>query len=215
MSPLFPRHVDGLVRTIQSDLARLGGDTGLTAFLKGIIRDRAFRAVCTFRLEAAASKGPTRPLYWIAHVAHTVSSSLAGLDLPSETTIGPGLRVFHGRGLVINGASRLGSNVSLFGGVTIGRRDRIDPDGSRRTLGAPTIGDNVWIGPNAIVVGPVTVGEGARIAGGATVFRDLEPRCIFAGNPGAVVRANAPIDVMYPASLPMNPQIGNEACVAE
>jgi serine O-acetyltransferase len=125
---------------------------------------------------------------------------MAAIDLPWRTSIGAGLGVTHGWGLVVAAGARIGCNVTLFHGVTLGRRDQIAADGARR-VGYPVIEDEVWIGPHAIVVGAVTIGCGSRIGGGAFVNFDVPPRSIVSGNPGAVVRQDCTPDVMNRAPL--------------
>lgn len=85
-------------------------------------------------------------------------------DLPRELSCGPGLRLFHPYGLVFHRDAHLGSNVSVYHQVTIGRRDH---------SGEPRIGDEVTIGAGATVLGPVVVGSGAKIGAGATVLDDV------------------------------------------
>jgi serine O-acetyltransferase len=116
------------------------------------------------------------------------------MDLPAKTKIGPGFCITHGWGSVVSGGAVLGSNVTLFHGATIGQGDKIAPDGSRQ-VGYPVIEDDVWIGPNATVVGRITVGTGSRIMPGAVVSFDVPPRSIVAGNPATVVKENCCIDV--------------------
>ncbi|MGE3530751.1 MAG: serine acetyltransferase [Steroidobacteraceae bacterium] len=122
------------------------------------------------------------------------------MDLPWATRISPGIALTHGWGLVINGGTRIGSNVTLFHGVTLGRRDRIAADGTR-TIGFPKIEDDVWIGPHAIIVGDVTIGEGSRVAGGAFVTKDIPPRSIVQGNPAIIVKHDCIPDVMNRAEF--------------
>ena len=74
------------------------------------------------------------------------------------------------------------------------------PDGVRES-GYPTIQDDVWIGPNAIVVGNVTIGQGSRIAGGSFVSSDVPPRSLIAGNPAKIARADCLPDVMNKAPV--------------
>ena len=94
----------------------------------------------------------------------------------------------------------IGKNVTLFHGVTLGRRDRIASDGTRLTE-YPVIEDEVWIGPHAIIVGGVTIGRGSRIAGGAFVTDSIPSYSVVAGNPASIVKANCTPDVMNPAPL--------------
>jgi serine O-acetyltransferase len=80
-------------------------------------------------------------------------------------------------------------------GVTIGQADRISRDGTRRT-GYPTIEDNVWIGPNAVIVGAITIGKGARILAGAVVTSDVPSGSLVGGNPSSIIREDVGEDVL-------------------
>jgi serine O-acetyltransferase len=119
----------------------------------------------------------------------------SGIDINVDTEIGEGFAIFHGFGIVVNKSATIGRNVTLMHGVTIGQADAIGEDGARST-GCPAIGDNVWIGPNASVVGGVKIGSGARILAGASVYFDVPDRALVAGNPGKIVRENVPEDVI-------------------
>jgi serine O-acetyltransferase len=181
--------------TIKADLTRYYGRYSPALLARAVLLERTFRVVLTLRLCQAA---PSRPLRIAAVVLHRIASGKAAVDLPWKTRIGPGFRLFHGWGAVVNTESVIGADVSLFHGVTLGQGDRIAADGSR-TTGYPVIEDEVWIGPHAVVVGGVTIGRGARIAAGAVVTRDVEPHTMVAGNPATVVRTGVPADVLNPA----------------
>jgi serine O-acetyltransferase len=84
--------------------------------------------------------------------------------------------------------------------VTIGRKDKILADGER-IISYPTIEDEVWIGPHAIIVGGVTIGRGSRVAPGTVVIKDVDPYTIVGGNPMRVLRTNAIPDVSRPAQF--------------
>ena len=103
----------------------------------------------------------------------------------------------HGRGTVISQHAAIGRNVTVFHGVTLGWGEKILDDGSRVDGGTPVIEDEVWIGPHAIVAGPVTVGRGSRIGAGALVVpEDVPPYSIVVGNPGRVVKRGCVPDVV-------------------
>lgn len=184
-----------LSTTIRADLTRYYGRHSLPLLVRAVLLERTFRVVLTLRLCQAA---PVLPLRVAAIVAHRIASAKAAVDLPWRTRIGPGFRLFHGWGAVVNTEAVIGADVSLFHGVTLGQGDRIAEDGSR-TTGYPVIADEVWIGPHAVVVGGVTIGRGARIAAGAVVSRDVDPGTMVAGNPATVVRTGVPADVLNPA----------------
>ncbi len=97
-----------------------------------------------------------------------------GVDIPTSTKIGPGFAVHHGMGLVIHNDSIVGSSVTMRHCTTLG---------SKRGLGAPVIEDNVNIGPNTCVIGPVRIGQGATIGAGSVVVHDVKDYATSAGNP--------------------------------
>ena len=191
------------MHALKADTYRAFGRFSWGLALKGFLFHRAYRVAATLRLcQAANDMGPVlRPvLLPVAKVMHGISGQLASIELPWRTQVAPGLALTHGRGIVVNVHSRIGSNVTLFHGVTLGQRDHIDEYG-KRTTGYPVIEDDVWIGPYAIIVGGVTVGKGSRIAGGACVFEDVPPRCIVLGNPGKIVKRDCAPDVSNPAEV--------------
>jgi putative colanic acid biosynthesis acetyltransferase WcaB len=94
-----------------------------------------------------------------------VTEWFMGIELPVSTSVGPGLRLRHGVGIVVNPASSIGANVMIRQGVTLGNR--------RTTTDCPTIEDDVEIGVGAVIIGAVTIGRGARIGPNAVIFRDV------------------------------------------
>lgn len=182
---------------LKADTHREFGRFSWSLVLKGFCTSPTYRVAVTLRCCQAAQECPY-PFRWavlgVARVLHGLATQWAGIELPWRTTIAPGLALTHGRGMVVNAGTRIGSNVTLFHGVTLGQRDHIDDEGRRFTT-YPVIEDEVWIGPHAIVVGGVTVGRGSRIAGGAYVFTSVPPHSLVLGNPGKVVKSNCPPDV--------------------
>jgi serine O-acetyltransferase len=104
-----------------------------------------------------------------------------GFDIPIETVIGPGLYIGHFGRLAVHPECRLGCNVNLSPGMVIGQSNR------GRGRGVPEIGNCVWIGTNAIVVGKIKVGNNVMIAPGAYVNFDVPDNAVVAGNPGQIV----------------------------
>jgi serine O-acetyltransferase len=99
---------------------------------------------------------------------------------------GPGFVIVHAHGVVINGKVRGGSNVHLEHEVTLG------DSGSGA---CPVLGSNVYVGAGAKVIGPVAIGDGARVGANAVVVRDVEPDTTVVGIPARAVRrrsADAP-----------------------
>jgi len=98
-------------------------------------------------------------------------------------SIGPGLRIYHGDGIVIASGAVIGRGLTLEHQVTIG--NRIGHEGE---LKCPTIGDNVFIGVGAKVLGDIRIGNNVRIGANAVVIHDVPDNATVVGIPGKVVR---------------------------
>jgi serine O-acetyltransferase len=101
-------------------------------------------------------------------------------DIFRRADIGPGLLLMHRSGIIV-GPAVVGSNCVLHQNVTIGQRIA---DGDQ---GLPTIGDDVWIGPGAVITGAITVGDGCTISAGTVLSKDVPPHSLVCGNPGRVI----------------------------
>ena len=113
----------------------------------------------------------------LARSARTVWKGIDGLDM-TGTVIGPGLFISHGQGTILS-AERIGANLQVHQGVTVGW----DYRGDRR----PIIGDDVFIGAGAKILGAVTIGDGARIGANAVVVCDVPPGATAVGVPARIV----------------------------
>jgi serine O-acetyltransferase len=144
----------------------------------------AVHVVVMYRLSAALYKFlPTRPLAFLLRAMTTV---WGGTEIHPATTIGPGLCLVHSHKVVIGPGVTIGSNARIGHGVTIaGDTGQV---GSRSRVGFPVIGDDVTIALDSIVLGPVTIGDGAFVAAQAMVLRDVPARSVVRGSPAAVVR---------------------------
>lgn len=189
---------------LKADTHREFGRFSWPLVARGVALRQAYRVLVTLRCCQAAQQ--SRPaIRWLvltpARILHRLACQWAGIELPWPTVVAPGLALTHGRGIVVNAGARIGSNVTLFHGVTLGQRDHIDSEGRRFTT-YPVIEDDVWIGPHAIVVGGVTIGKGSRIAGGAYVFESVPPYCVVLGNPGKIVKHDCTPDVANRYTFP-------------
>jgi serine O-acetyltransferase len=110
-------------------------------------------------------------------VAFSKIKSKRGIEISYTTNIGKGLYLGHAYNITINSKAVIGSNCNIHKGVTIGQENR----GKRK--GTPTIGDRVWIGINATVVGNITVGDDVLIAPNSYVNCDIPSHSIVLGNP--------------------------------
>lgn len=191
---------------LMADTYRQYGRHGAGALVKGFLTRRTFRPVVTMRLcQGARTAGTAGKIILPAlKLLHRIATHQAAMDFAWTASIGPGLALTHGWGLVVSQGSRIGRNVTLFHGVTLGRRDRINADGER-DIGYPVLEDEVWVGPHAVIVGGVTIGRGSRIGAGAFVTSDVPPYSVVAGNPSTIVKSNCVPDVMNPAPAELLP----------
>ncbi len=111
-----------------------------------------------------------------------VSRALTGIEIHPAARIGEGLFIDHGSGVVIGETAEIGDDVTLYQGVTLGGTGFAT--GKRH----PTIQDNVTIGSGAKLLGPITVGHGAKVGANSVVVTDVPPNTTVVGNPGHPVR---------------------------
>jgi serine acetyltransferase/GT2 family glycosyltransferase len=124
-----------------------------------------------------------------AKVASRTIRHLYGSDVHWDAELEPGVVLVHGMGLAISAAAHVSEGCILFQNVTLGMG--IDPV-TRRT-GAPRLEPNVHVMPGATLLGPITVGEGSKVAAGVVLMRSVPPRSLVAGpEPSVKARADAP-----------------------
>lgn len=104
------------------------------------------------------------------------------IEIHPGAEIGEGFFIDHGNGVIIGETAKIGNNVTMYQGVTLGGTGK--EQGKRH----PTIGDNVMISAGAKVLGSFTVGEGSKIGAGSVVLKEVPPNSTVVGVPGRVVR---------------------------
>jgi serine O-acetyltransferase len=113
-----------------------------------------------------------------------LTRSITGVEIHPSACIGRGMFIDHGMGVVIGETAEVGENVTLYQGVTLGGTGFAS--GKRH----PTVQDNVTIGSGAKLLGPITIGHGAKIGANAVVIHDVPPNSTVVGNPGHPVRVD-------------------------
>jgi serine acetyltransferase len=108
--------------------------------------------------------------------------TLLGVDLPANTAVGPRLALLHPQGIVVHPEARIGADVVILHGVTIGI-------GNDNKTGAPRIGDGVELGAGCAVIGDIEVGERARVGANAVVVKSVPPRAVAVGVPARTLGA--------------------------
>lgn len=120
--------------------------------------------------------------YFLARWVSQTVRSFTGIEIHPGATIGRGLLIDHGMGVVIGETAEIGNNVTIYQGVTLGGTGK---DTGKRH---PTICDNVIIGAGAKVLGPFTVGENSKIAANAVVLSEVLPNSTCVGVPARMVK---------------------------
>jgi serine O-acetyltransferase len=114
----------------------------------------------------------------------TATRATTNIEIHPAARIGDALFIDHGTGVVVGETAEIGDNVTLYQGVTLGGTGFAT--GKRH----PTVEDNVTIGSGAKLLGPITVGHGAKIGANSVVITDVPPNATVVGNPGHVVRVD-------------------------
>ena len=105
-----------------------------------------------------------------------------GIEIHPGATIGKGLFIDHGSGVIIGETAILGDNITLYQGVTLGGTGK--EQGKRH----PTLEDNVMVSAGAKVIGSFTIGKNSKIGAGSVVIEEVPPNCTVVGVPGRIVR---------------------------
>ncbi|MGP9497546.1 serine O-acetyltransferase [Halomonas sp. 86] len=125
-------------------------------------------------------------LKWLARTLSTFSRWLTGIEIHPGATIGRRFFIDHGMGVVIGETAQVGDNVTLYQGVTLGGTSW--NKGKRH----PTLGDGVIVGAGAKILGPFTVGAGAKVGSNAVVTKEVPPGATVVGIPGKIVKRTDP-----------------------
>lgn len=168
---------------IASDLYRYKGVISPGAFWRHFWFEPGFRysvalRLATFSRTAHWARFGFRQFMALMLYRYTVRY---GISISSKTPVGAGLYIGHFGGIVVNHGAVIGDNCNIQQGVTLGQVNR----GAR--VGAPVIGNNVFIGAGAKIIGHVHVGDGAAIGANAVVTRDVPAGAAVAGVPARVV----------------------------
>ena len=139
----------------------------------------SFKAILRYRI---AHRLYLKKHYFMARWISQRAVRKTGIEIHPGATIGKGLFIDHGSGVIIGETAELGDNVTLYQGVTLGGTGK--EQGKRH----PTLKDNVMVSAGAKVLGSFTIGENSKIGAGSVVLKEVPPNCTVVGVPGRVVR---------------------------
>lgn len=120
--------------------------------------------------------------FLLARILSALTRFFTGIEIHPGATIGQGVFIDHGSGVVIGETAVVGNNVIIYQGVTLGGTGK---DKGKRH---PTIEDDVMVCSGAKVLGPFTVGKGSKIGAGSIVLGEVPPNATVVGVPGRIVR---------------------------
>ena len=139
----------------------------------------SFKAILRYRV---AHKLYLKKHYFLARWVSQRAVRKTGIEIHPGATIGRGLFIDHGSGVIIGETAELGDNVTLYQGVTLGGTGK--EQGKRH----PTLKDNVMVSAGAKVLGSFTIGENSKIGAGSVVLKEVPPNCTVVGVPGRIVK---------------------------
>ncbi len=130
---------------------------------------------------------------WLARAASHVSRWLTGIEIHPGATIGRRVFIDHGMGVVIGETAEIGDDCTLYHGVTLGGTSW--NKGKRH----PTLGKGAVIGAGAKIIGPILVGEGAKVGSNAVVAKDVPPGATAVGIPARILENGKPSQATFTA----------------
>lgn len=169
-----------MIKTIKRDIALIReSDPAARNAVEILLTYPTLRAIRSYRL---AHWFYVRKYYTIARIISQRARNKTGIEIHPGATIGKGLFIDHGMGVVIGETAVIGDNCLLYQGVTLGGTGK---DKGKRH---PTLGNNVLVGAGAKVLGPFTVGNNVKIAANAVVLNAIPDDCTAVGVPARIVR---------------------------
>jgi serine O-acetyltransferase len=129
--------------------------------------------------------------YFWARLISNIARHRTGIEIHPGATIGKGLFIDHGMGVVIGETAVVGNNVTMFHGATLGGT------GNEKGKRHPTVGDNVVIGTSAKILGNIYIASGTKVGANAVVLKDTSPNSTVVGIPAEEVVKGSKIISLY------------------
>ena len=139
----------------------------------------SFKVILNYRI--AHKLYLKKHFFWARWISQRAARK-TGIEIHPGATIGKGLFIDHGSGVIIGETTIIGDNVTLYQGVTLGGTGK--EQGKRH----PTLKDNVMVSAGAKVIGSFTIGENSKIGAGSVVLEEVPPNCTVVGVPGRIVK---------------------------
>jgi len=153
-----------------------------------------------------------RRLRLLGRVVAHIGRMLTGIEIHPGARIGRGFFIDHGTGVVIGETAEIGDNVTLYHDVTLGGvAPSVDSANQRNRKRHPTLEDDVIVGSGAQILGPLTVGRGARVGANSVVLSDVAPGATVVGIPAKVAKGRraGEVDEHHFQAYGTSPDIGD------
>jgi len=161
---------------IRSDYhAVLKSDPAARSRLEVLLCYAGFHALVIHRISHALWQYDCLKL--LARILSHLSRFLTGIEIHPGASIGKGVFIDHGMGIVIGATAEVGDGVTIFHGVTLGGT------GKHKGKRHPTVGAGVLLGTHATLLGPITIGANSKIGAGSVVLTDIPPNSTVVGIP--------------------------------
>lgn len=178
--PKLGRLADSISDEIKTDVAAVRDrDPAARNDVEVLLLYSGVHAILAYRVAHKLYLGKK---YFSARAVSQLAKFITGIEIHPGAKIGKGLVIDHGTGVVIGETAEIGDNCTLYQGVTLGGTGK---DTGKRH---PTLGNNVMIGAGAKVLGPLRIGDNAKIAAGAVVLEEIPANATAVGIPARVVR---------------------------
>ena len=154
-------------------------DPAATSFLEVLLTYSGLHAIIFYRIAHRLYK---MHIPFFPRFMSQLARWITGIEIHPGAQVGEGLFIDHGMGVVIGETSIIGSNVTLFQGVTLGGT------GKERGKRHPTLGNNIVVGAGAKILGNIKIGDNVQIGSNAVVIKDVPPNSTVVGVPGRIVK---------------------------
>jgi serine O-acetyltransferase len=163
------------------DVRAIAGDSAIRAKFLGFTEVILYASFWALALHRMAHFLFALRIPFVPRLLSQVARFLTGIEIHPGARLGPGLFIDHGMGVVIGETAIVGANALIYHGVTLGGVD------SRPCRRHPLVGDNVVIGAGAKILGPVTIGDGAKIGAASVVLANVPEGATAVGVPARIV----------------------------
>lgn len=195
VSDLMPETLKALIKEIKYDIRAVRDrDPAAKGTVEVLLLYSGVHAILAYRVSHKLYLGKH---YFSARAVSQLARFFTGIEIHPGATIGKGLFIDHGMGVVIGETAEIGDNCTIYQGVTLGGTGK---DKGKRH---PTLGNNVMVGAGAKVLGPIKINDDSKVAANAVVLKEVPHNSTAVGIPAKVVRRHGkPVQDLDQVNIP-------------